>query len=54
METVPPERDSGLEPLGESDAFIAELERLASLAPEPWRSELLSLARRIESKERDA
>jgi excisionase family DNA binding protein len=54
METVPPERDSGLEPLGESDAFIAELERLASLAPEPWRSELLSLARRVESEERDA
>jgi hypothetical protein len=42
-----PQLDEQLERLGETAAFAAELERLAELAPEPYRSELLALAERV-------
>jgi hypothetical protein len=48
MSSAPPEGDSGLERLGETAAFSAELERLAKQAPNLWRAELLRLSQRVE------
>jgi excisionase family DNA binding protein len=45
MGGVTPEPDD-IERLGDAEAFAAELERLAELAPEPWRDTLLSLIER--------
>jgi hypothetical protein len=42
METVPPNADEP-ERLGESDAFAAEVERLAELAPEPRAGKLRAI-----------
>jgi hypothetical protein len=38
-----PEDAGGLERLGESEDFAAELERLAEHAPEPWASKLRAI-----------
>jgi hypothetical protein len=37
------DRADGLERLGDSAAFRAELERLAALAPEPWATKLRAI-----------
>jgi hypothetical protein len=39
----PDDRADGLERLGDSVAFAAELERLAALAPEPWATKLRAI-----------
>jgi hypothetical protein len=39
----PDDRADGLERLGDSAAFRAEVERLAALAPEPWATKLRAI-----------
>ena len=46
MDTVQPDRDD-LERLGETDAFRAQLERLAAVALEPWASRLREIERAV-------